>query len=86
MSGPEWNLAEFDRGVVMTQGRRIKRTLAGHLRTRSTPDIVGIRFESRRAVGKECWAVWERADGGFRTVTWIRLRRTLGVSVRLRSS
>ncbi len=61
----EWKLSEFDRGVVMTQDRRITRTLAGHLRARSTPDIVGIRYESRRSAGKECWAVWERADGLF---------------------
>lgn len=58
----EWNLTGFDRGVAMTQDRRITRTLAGHLRTRSTPNIVGIRYESRRSAGKECWAVWERAD------------------------
>jgi hypothetical protein len=45
----EWDLAGFDRGVVMTQDRRITRTLAGHLRTRSTSDIVGIRYESRRS-------------------------------------
>ncbi len=63
----EWNLAEFDRGVVMTQDRRITRTLAGHLRTRSTPDIVGIRYESRRSAGKECWAVGARRRASERS-------------------
>jgi hypothetical protein len=55
-------LQEFDRGVVMNADRRITRAIAGHLHAIAGPDVVGLRYESRRHRGIECWAVWEQAS------------------------
>ena len=56
---------EFDRGVMMTQDRRITRPVAGHLRrVAATAEAVicGVRYECRVSAGLECWAVWDRCS------------------------
>jgi hypothetical protein len=50
---------EFDRGVMMTQDRRITRTVAGHLYAQTASTAAGIRYESRLHRDLECWALWE---------------------------
>lgn len=57
----EHNLREFDRHVVMHADRRITRAIAGHLHAAAGPDVIGLRYESSRHRGIECWAIWERA-------------------------
>ena len=52
----------FDRGVMMTQDRRITRTVAGHLYSQAAATATGIRYASRVHGGLECWALWEHCD------------------------
>ena len=57
----EHGVREFDRGVMMTQDRRITRAVVGHLHRFAAEHegICGVRYESRIRAGLECWAVWE---------------------------
>ena len=48
----------FDRGVVMSQDRRITRPLASYLYSVARSQAVGIQFESRLVPGL-CFALWE---------------------------
>ena len=56
---------QFDRGVVMSQDRRVTRQIAGFLREYADSDlndqgpIAGLRYESRIAPGQTCWAIWQ---------------------------
>lgn len=50
----------YDRGVVMSQDRRITRPIASHLHA-TLPGAVGIRYESR-FLPTDCFALWERAQ------------------------
>lgn len=55
-------LKEFDRGVVMTQDRRLTRPVGRiyyELRVEIGSGWNGIRYESRHQEGWECWAVWD---------------------------
>jgi hypothetical protein len=47
---------------MMTQDRRITRTVAGHLYSQAAATATGIRYESRVHSGLECWALWEHCD------------------------
>jgi RES domain len=49
----------YDRGVVMSQDRRITRPVASYLHA-ALPAAVGIRYESR-FLTTDCFALWERA-------------------------
>jgi RES domain len=49
----------YDRGVVMSQDRRITRPIASYLHA-ALPRAVGIRYESRFLTA-DCFALWERA-------------------------
>jgi RES domain len=56
----EHGYREFDRGVMMTQDRRITRQVADHLHQQAgTTGLSGIRYESRIQRGLECWALWD---------------------------
>lgn len=55
----EYDKAEFDRHVVMHSNRHLTRAIAGHLKDTLSPDVVGIRYESRRFRARECWALWD---------------------------
>jgi RES domain len=55
-----FGLDRFDRGVLMTQDRRITRQVASHLYSFGRQSAVGIRFESRLIDGI-CFALWESA-------------------------
>lgn len=56
---------QFDRGVVMSQDRRVTREIAGFLREYADRDlrhrgpIAGLRYESRVAADQTCWAIWQ---------------------------
>jgi hypothetical protein len=50
----------YDRGVVMSQDRRITRPIASYLQA-ALPAAVGIRYESR-FLPSDCFALWERAQ------------------------
>jgi RES domain len=56
---------QFDRGVVMSQDRRVTRQIAGFLREYADSDlheegpIAGLRYESRIAAEQTCWAIWQ---------------------------
>jgi hypothetical protein len=54
--------AEYDRGVLMTQDRRLTRRVAGFLSDHFGDEAVGLRYESRLAAGLECWALWPQAQ------------------------
>ncbi len=56
---------QFDRGVMMSQDRRVTRPIAGFLREyaetegRDQGNIAGLRYESRLAAEQTCWAIWQ---------------------------
>ena len=56
---------QFDRGVVMSQDRRVTRQIAGFLREyadgelRDQGPIAGLCYESRIAAEQTCWAIWQ---------------------------
>jgi RES domain len=56
---------QFDRGVVMSQDRRVTRQIAGFLREYADSDlrdqgpVAGLRYESRIAAEQTCWAIWQ---------------------------
>lgn len=70
---------QFDRGVVMSQDRRVTRQIAGFLREYADSDlhdqgpIAGLRYESRIAAEQTCWAIWQDrlqlSDEQTRTLT-----------------
>lgn len=55
-----YGVDRFDRGVMMSQDRRITRTIAGHLHDVAN-DAVGLLYESRYLPDGQCVALWERA-------------------------
>jgi hypothetical protein len=54
----QYRLDRFDRGVMMTQDRRITRRVAGFLHAYAA-NAIGIRYESR-FLDAACFALWER--------------------------
>ena len=56
---------QFDRGVVMSQDRRVTRQIAGFLREYADGElgdqgpIAGLCYESRIAAEQTCWAIWQ---------------------------
>jgi RES domain-containing protein len=53
---------QYDRGVLMTQDRRVTRAIARFLYEGYAGEADGIRYESRVAPGLECWALWPTAE------------------------
>lgn len=53
---------QFDRGLVMTQDRRVTRRVAGFLYEHYRHEAMGIRYESRLMSDLECWALWPQAQ------------------------
>jgi hypothetical protein len=62
------DLKEFDRGVMMAQRRSVTRIVAGFLHDQLAREVAGIRYESRRYAARECWAIWDDAEGLFHSV------------------
>jgi hypothetical protein len=54
-----FGLSGYDRGVTMSQDRRITRPIATYLHA-ALPLAVGIRYESR-LLPSDCFALWDRA-------------------------
>jgi len=53
---------QFDRGLMMTQDRRVTRQVAGFLHEHHEHHAIGIRYESRLMSDLECWALWPQAQ------------------------
>lgn len=52
---------QYDRGLMMTQDRRLTRRVAGFLHEHHGDEALGIRYESRLMSDLECFALWPQA-------------------------